>query len=107
MSNLLSSVTGDLDKVVQGCFEHYPNLKPLDASLNNVNKMMDWLGYYDRLSGRIGEGMEFELMGYLGYAVVPWYSHFAAPANSSKPTEWPKADYEVGGCGTIQHVDGC
>ena len=34
-------------------------------------------------------------MAYLPYAVVPWYSHMAAPANNGKPTEWPKTDYEV------------
>jgi chromosome transmission fidelity protein 18 len=87
---------GDYDKVVQGCWEHYPNLKPLDGGLGNVVKMMEWVGYYDRLAGRVGERQEYELMGYMPYAIVPWYSHLASPANNAKKTEWPKADYEVG-----------
>lgn len=89
------SSCGDHDRLVQGLFEHYPNLKPLDASLQNVCKMHDWVQYYDRLHGRISENQEFELMGYVSYAIVPWYSHMAAPANTTKPTEWPKMDYEV------------
>lgn len=88
--------SGEYDRVVQGLFEHYPNLKPLDASLQNVCKVHDWLGYYDRLQGRVSENQEFELLGYVPYAIVPWHSHFAAPANTAKPTEWPKQDYEVG-----------
>ncbi|WVQ93642.1 hypothetical protein IAU59_000718 [Kwoniella sp. CBS 9459] len=85
---------GEYDKLVQGCFEHYPNLKPLDASLANLCKVHDWLGFYDRLSNKVSESQEWELMGYMPYAVTAWYSHMAAPANNSKPTEWPKADYE-------------
>jgi hypothetical protein len=46
------------------------------------------------LSNRIGEG-EYELMPYQPFAVVPWYAHMAAPGNTTKPAEWPKADYEV------------
>ncbi|WVQ78666.1 hypothetical protein IAT38_000753 [Cryptococcus sp. DSM 104549] len=85
---------GEYDKLVMGLFEHYPNLKPLDASMANVVKTHDWLGFYDRLQGRVGEEQEWELMGYLPWAVGAWYPHMAAPANSAKPTEWPKADYE-------------
>jgi chromosome transmission fidelity protein 18 len=86
---------GEYDRVVQGCFEHYPNLKPLDASFGNICRLHDWVSYYDRLAGRVSENMEFELMSYMPYAIVPWYTHFASPANAARPAEWPKADYEV------------
>ncbi|WVW80294.1 hypothetical protein I302_102272 [Kwoniella bestiolae CBS 10118] len=86
---------GDYDKIVQGLFEHYPNLKPLDASLGNLCKVHDWLEYYDRLSTRVSESQEWDLMSYMPYAITAWYSHLAAPANNAKPTEWPKADYEA------------
>lgn len=85
---------GDTDKLVQGLFEHYPNVKPLDASLQNLNKLHDWVAYHDRLSSKIGEG-EYELLPYQPYAVVAWYPHMAAPGNANKPAEWPKSDYEV------------
>ena len=88
---------GEYEKLLQDLFEHYPQLKPLDASLANLCKVHDWMGYYDRVWGKVNETQEYELMGYLPYALVPWHSHMAAPANSSKPTEWPKADYEVSG----------
>jgi chromosome transmission fidelity protein 18 len=86
---------GDYDKVVQGCFEHYTHLKPLDTSFANICRLHDWVGYFDHLSNHIGQNMEFELMAYLPYAIVPWYSHFAAPSNAKRPIEWPKADYEA------------
>jgi chromosome transmission fidelity protein 18 len=91
------STSGEYDKVVQGLFEHYPNVKPLDASLQNLCRVHDWIEFYDRLNGKISENQEFELMGYIPYAIVPWHTHMAAPANNTKPTEWPKADYEVRG----------
>ncbi|BEJ10866.1 hypothetical protein CspHIS471_0102880 [Cutaneotrichosporon sp. HIS471] len=86
---------GDYDRVVQGCFENYTHLKPLDTSFANICRLHDWVGYFDHLSSHIGENMEFELMAYLPYAIVPWYSHFAAPSNAKRPIEWPKADYEA------------
>jgi len=87
---------GDYDKIFSGLFEHYPNTKPIDGTLKNISKIHDdWFGYFDRLSGKVTEIMEWDLMAYMPYALVPWYSHFAAPANSTRLCEWPKADYEV------------
>ncbi|ORY29754.1 hypothetical protein BCR39DRAFT_588132 [Naematelia encephala] len=86
---------GDHDRLVQGLFEHYPNLKPIDASLHNLGKLHDWLGYYDRVHRMVESEQAWEMLVYVPYAIVPWYSHLAAPANSSRPTEWPKADYEA------------
>ncbi|KAL7419625.1 Chromosome transmission fidelity protein 18 [Cryptotrichosporon argae] len=87
--------SGEYDRVVAGVFEAYPTLKPLDASFANVAKTLDWLAYYDRLSGRVNERGEYELLAYVPYAVVPWHSHFAAPSNATRQVEWPKADYEA------------
>lgn len=85
---------GDMDKITQGCFEHYPNLKPIDTSLGNLTKIHDWLHFFDSLSGRVGRHQEFELMAYMPYGVVPWYTHMAAPANNDRPADYPKADFE-------------
>ena len=108
VNRLVDSVSscGEYDRLVQGLFEHYPNLKPLDASLGNVCRTLDWLAYYDRMYGKINENQEFELFGYIPYAIVPWHSHLAAPANSTKPTEWPKADYEVSLAGRTDLIVG-
>ncbi|KAJ9100114.1 hypothetical protein QFC19_005794 [Naganishia cerealis] len=43
---------------------------------------------------KVVQAQEFELMTYTSYAIVPWYSHFASPANVERPTDFPKADYE-------------
>jgi hypothetical protein len=97
---------GDYDKVLQGLWEHYPNLLPNDKSLGNVDKLHDWVMFYDRLAGRVGESQEWELMGFMSYAVVPWYTHMASPANNTKHVEWPKSDYEVCSFFTLIGVDG-
>ena len=86
---------GDYDKLLQGLWEHYPNLQPQDKGLPNLDKVHDWVMFYDRLAGRVGETQEYELMGYMSYGLVPWYTHMASPANNTKHVEWPKSDYEV------------
>ncbi|EIW66530.1 hypothetical protein TREMEDRAFT_34848, partial [Tremella mesenterica DSM 1558] len=86
---------GEYDRLVQGMWEHYPNLKPIDSSLENIVKLNDWVAYHDYLAGRVGEHQEFELMGYMPYGIVAWYGHMASSANNTKLTEWPKADYEA------------
>lgn len=87
-----------LSKIVcrrAGCFEHYPNLKPIDASIKNVARIHDWIHHYDRLHHRVGKFQEFELMGYMPYAVVPWHTHMAAAANTGRAVDFPKTDYEA------------
>lgn len=87
---------GDYDKLVQGLWEHYPNLQPQDKSLPNLDRVHDWVMFYDRLSGRVSETQEYELMAFMNYGIVPWYTHMASAANNAKHVEWPKSDYEVG-----------
>ena len=86
---------GDYDKVLQGLWEHYPHLQPQDKSLANLDKVHDWVSFYDKLAGRVGETQEYELMSFMAYGIVPWYTHMASAANNAKHVEWPKADYEV------------
>jgi chromosome transmission fidelity protein 18 len=88
-----------LTSFTPGCFEHYPNLKPMDQSLTNLNKVHDWLHFYDQLHHRVVSTQEWELMAYTPYAIVPWHPHLASPANVERPVEYPKADYEVCGAG--------
>lgn len=90
--------SGDMDRLVQGCFEHYPHLKPLDATLDNLSRLHHkWLMWYDQMSKVCGEGgTGYEIMAYMPYGVVAWHAHLAAPSNALKQVEWPKADYEVG-----------
>lgn len=80
---------------VTGCFEHYPNLKPMDQSLANLNKVYEWLHFYDLLHHRILSTQEWELMTYTPYAIVAWHPHLASPSNVERPVEYPKTDYEV------------
>ncbi|TYJ55605.1 hypothetical protein B9479_003755 [Cryptococcus floricola] len=86
---------GEYDKVAQGVFEHYPHLKPLDGTLGNVGSVLDWVAFTDRLQGRIGAEQAWDLMGYVPWSLGAWFPHMAAQANSAKPAEYPKADYEA------------
>ncbi|WVQ77322.1 hypothetical protein IAR50_007006 [Cryptococcus sp. DSM 104548] len=86
---------GEYEKVVQGAFEHYPHLKPLDGTLGNVTKTLDWVAFTDRLQGRIGSDQAWELMGYVPWSLGAWFPHMAAQANGAKPAEYPKADYDA------------
>ena len=91
---------------MQGAFEHYPNLKPIDGSWSNYCRLLDGpLHFYDAANKRISEGGEYEMMGYMGYSVASWYG-LAGAANTTRAVEWPKADYEVSQSIGINHVCG-
>lgn len=78
-----------------GAFEHYPNLKWQDNDFVRVNAMHDWIHFYDVFDRQISANQTYELMGYLPYAFAPWFVHFANHSNATRPTEFPKQDYEV------------
>ncbi|KIR51748.1 chromosome transmission fidelity protein 18 [Cryptococcus gattii Ru294] len=86
---------GEYDKLLLGAFEHYPNLKPLDGTMKNLTKVHEWLAFSDRLQARVTSEQEWELLGYIPWGVGAWYPHLASQGNSSKPTDYPKADYEA------------
>ncbi|WVO24366.1 uncharacterized protein IAS62_005731 [Cryptococcus decagattii] len=86
---------GEYDKLLLGAFEHYPNLKPLDGTMKNLTKVHEWLAFSDRLQARVTSEQEWELLGYIPWGVGAWYPHLASQGNSSKPTDYPRADYEA------------
>lgn len=92
---MLRLIQNPIPSTLSGCFEHYPNLKPIDTSIKNLNRVHDWLAHYDGLQARVLRNQEFELMPYLSYAVVPWHSHMASMANAGRAVEYPKTDYEA------------
>lgn len=57
--------------------------------------------FYDRLDGRIKAEQDYELMGYVPYAFVPWYKLFSSSTN--RTIEFPKMDYEV----RLPHLPSC
>ncbi|OWT35579.1 chromosome transmission fidelity protein 18 [Cryptococcus neoformans Bt1] len=97
LSRIISIINscGEYDKLLLGAFEHYPNLKPLDGTMKNLTKVHEWLAFSDRLQARVTSEQEWELLGYMPWGVGAWYPHLASQANSSKPTEYPKIDYEA------------
>ena len=53
------------------------------ADFARANAMHDWLHFHDALSGGVAASQHWELMAYLPFAAVPWYTEFASHANAT------------------------
>lgn len=91
VSSLISS--GEMDKILAGCFEHYPNLKLVDDGWWRFRKMHDWIHWYEYLNQRGWEtGNPTEMWGYLPWSFVCWRQLFANTANELPA--YPRVDYQ-------------
>ncbi|KZT09714.1 uncharacterized protein LAESUDRAFT_722683 [Laetiporus sulphureus 93-53] len=84
--------SGALDKIAQGCFEHYANLHRHDANFSRYLKANVWLTSYDMMSGEMRSEREYALLQYLPYMLVPFYPLFQE--RGATKVERPKADWE-------------
>ncbi|OCH85001.1 P-loop containing nucleoside triphosphate hydrolase protein [Obba rivulosa] len=84
--------TGAMDRVAQGCFEHYANLHQHDANFERYMKGQEWLSAYDIMSGEMRSEREYALMQYLSYPLVAFYPLFQE--RGGPKVERPKADWE-------------
>jgi chromosome transmission fidelity protein 18 len=71
--------TGMLDRVALGCFEHYANLRPHDATFARYKKANEWLVAYDALLGSMRTEREYSMLRYLSYALVPFFQVYTLP----------------------------
>lgn len=95
IDRLIKEITtcGEYERILLGCFEHYPRSKfPVDG-WTAIEKAADWLQFHDRIDSSLKADRNFELLAYLPYGLVSWHPLFAKVANPS--VEWPKADYEA------------
>ncbi|KAK3915579.1 Chromosome transmission fidelity protein 18-like protein [Frankliniella fusca] len=77
---------GDYNRLVQGVFENYLNMKLRDSSLNGLVKGLDWFSTTDLLNTQIMSTQNYILMPYMAYAFPVWHILFAGLA-------WPKINY--------------
>ncbi|KZV85521.1 P-loop containing nucleoside triphosphate hydrolase protein [Exidia glandulosa HHB12029] len=84
--------TGALDKVYNGCFEHYITLRLQDANLERHQKAAEWLCAYDIMSGTMKSEREYAVLPYLPYMAVPFFPLFNE--RGAPKVERPKADWE-------------
>lgn len=86
---------GDYDKLMQGCFENYPNMSFHDTAMSKVVENGEWLAFYDQLNNRVSSNFEYEVGGYMAYALVNFHRFFAGSVRQK--IEYPRKDYEVTG----------
>lgn len=85
------SGSGEMDKIVQGCFEGYLNGSFHDAGFTKINSCLEWLHLYDRAQMATIEDQRYELYQYMPFAPVAF--HQLATTMPPK-TEYPRVDYE-------------
>ncbi|XP_034234267.1 chromosome transmission fidelity protein 18 homolog isoform X2 [Thrips palmi] len=77
---------GDYNRLAQGVFENYPNMRLRDSSLNGIVKGLDWFSSVDLLNTEILSSQNYILMPYMSYAFAVWHILYAGLA-------WPKINY--------------
>ncbi|KAM6054227.1 chromosome transmission fidelity protein 18 homolog [Chlamydotis macqueenii] len=74
----LAVSSGEQEKLAQGLYENFLNMKLRDSSLGSVCLALEWLGFCDLLSRAVLHGQSFQLMRYLPFLPVAFHMLFAA-----------------------------
>ena len=69
---------GEYERVVQGVFENYVNMKFKDLRLENVTKSLDWVTSFDLMQQEIRHSQIYSLMAYLPFTLVLAHLSFAS-----------------------------
>ncbi|GJJ12562.1 hypothetical protein Clacol_006805 [Clathrus columnatus] len=85
-------VSGTLNKVAIGCFEHFLTVNTHEPTLERHEKVYEWLTCYDMFSGTMRSERDYALLPYLSFTLIPFYSLFAVKGGSR--VERPKIDWE-------------
>ncbi|XP_074135825.1 LOW QUALITY PROTEIN: chromosome transmission fidelity protein 18 homolog [Sminthopsis crassicaudata] len=89
----ITTSTGDHEKVAQGLYDNFLNMKLKDPTLNSVCAAMDWLIFEDILDQTVRHGQNFQLMRYLPFLPVAFHLLFAA--NSIPRISYPNSQHEA------------
>ncbi|KAG1467701.1 hypothetical protein G6F56_004259 [Rhizopus delemar] len=89
------SANGEIDKILQGCYESYPLMRFHDVAMEKCCQMNEWLDFYDQLNIRINGHQEYSLYKYLPYPVVNFHRFFAGTTAQEHRVEYPRADYQL------------
>ncbi|KAJ3129931.1 Chromosome transmission fidelity protein 18 [Physocladia obscura] len=98
----LIAASGEIDKILQGCFDNYLKMQIIDSvssSIENsrhgtkIEQALDWMIFNDKIDKMMSMDREFELFKYQPFTVINFYRLFAGVA---KPhIEFPRADYDA------------
>ncbi|XP_050835863.1 chromosome transmission fidelity protein 18 homolog isoform X2 [Serinus canaria] len=89
----LSISSGEQEKLAQGLFENFLNMKVRDSSLGSVCLALEWLGFSDLLGRAVLHAQSFQLLRYLPFLPVAFHLLFAASAvpRLAFPSSQPEA----------------
>ncbi|XP_051789292.1 chromosome transmission fidelity protein 18 homolog [Erpetoichthys calabaricus] len=88
----LTTSTGDHEKVTQGLYDNFLNMKFKDPHLISLCLALEWLEFTDHLNQQILHNQNFSLMRYLPFLPVTFHQLFAA---SSVPRiNYPNSQFE-------------
>ncbi|KAK2817274.1 hypothetical protein Q5P01_025465 [Channa striata] len=73
----LASSSGEYEKVSQGLYENFLNMRVRDPNLHSVCEALDWLAFSDRLNKVMLQGQNFSVMKYLPFLSVSFHFLFA------------------------------
>ncbi|XP_029431902.1 chromosome transmission fidelity protein 18 homolog [Rhinatrema bivittatum] len=89
----VTASTGEHEKLTQGLYDNFLNMKVKDASLGTVCLALDWLEFSDLVNEVVMHGQNFQLMRYLPFLPVAFHLLFAA---SSVPRiSYPNSHFEA------------
>merc|ERR1712029_773997 len=84
---------GDNERVMQGLFENYLEVKFKDNALQNVNQGTEWFRFFDVTQNWINRSQNYSTMPYLPYTFVA--SHLLFASNAQTEVQYPSTHFEV------------
>ncbi|XP_023802110.1 chromosome transmission fidelity protein 18 homolog, partial [Cyanistes caeruleus] len=89
----LSISSGEQEKLAQGLFENFLQMKVRDSSLGSVCLALEWLGFSDLLGQAVLQAQNFQLLRYLPFLPVAFHLLFAATSipRLAYPSSQPEA----------------
>lgn len=64
-----------------------------DVAMSKVVENTEWLAFYDQLNFKVSANFEYEVGGYMAYALASFHRFFAGSVRQK--IEYPRKDYEV------------
>uniref|UniRef100_A0A8C2CZV7 Chromosome transmission fidelity protein 18 homolog n=1 Tax=Cyprinus carpio TaxID=7962 RepID=A0A8C2CZV7_CYPCA len=92
----LVSSNGEHEKLTQGLYDNFLNMKLKDPGMLGVCSGLDWLCFTDLLNECILHGQNYSLMRYFPF--LPAAFHHLYAANSVPRINYPHSHYEVREC---------
>ncbi|XP_019858878.1 PREDICTED: chromosome transmission fidelity protein 18 homolog [Amphimedon queenslandica] len=88
-----ASSTGEYERVMQGLFENYLNVKIRDPGMAIVAETQDWIMFYQSLSSAMLSSQVFQLMAYMPFVSVVFHFFYAVSVTGYR-VQYPHTQFE-------------